>query len=103
MLACLWAKESEGGGEKIVRCGGRLLLKWRQGRSGSPVCGAAWRRKWGRERGSGFSDVDRHDSDAAAPDRSDSCGRRTPRGRGGCAANRGGRRGPVGSDGVRER
>jgi hypothetical protein len=58
----------------------------------------------GAERGgSGFSDVDRHDSDVAAPDHSDSCGRCTPHGRGGCAANRGGRRGPVVSDGVQER
>jgi hypothetical protein len=45
-------------------------------------CRAAWRRKWCRERGLGFNDVDRHGTDVVALGCSDSGGRRTPRGRG---------------------
>jgi hypothetical protein len=75
--ACVTVGGEQGGKRRERGCGGRLLLKrrrGRQGRGGGPGCGAMWRRKWGRERGLWFGDVDRHDIDVVALGCSDSGG-----------------------------
>jgi hypothetical protein len=78
-LMWLWAEDSEGEKEKRARHDDRLLLKrrWgRQGRGGGPGCGAAWKSNGAKRGGPGFSDMDWHGTNVAAP--ADRQGRATP-------------------------
>jgi hypothetical protein len=84
-----WEKGGEVGSQRLLFSGPVARARRKKG-AGGPRCGAAWSRKRGRQRGPGCSDVDRHDTDAAAPGYSNGDGRRTPHGHG---CNRGGRRG----------
>jgi hypothetical protein len=59
-----------------------LKRRWGTGEGGGPGFDAAWRGKRGRERGTGFGDVDQHGTDVAAQACSDNGRWRMPRGSG---------------------